>query len=437
MLLSKELKKRAPAIVVSAEASSWGSCRIITPNLEESYRRLYGDNCNFFSFTVNMTEPEIILTAAQILDSKPTRIVFIDHIPHPKPMLLVFWQLSKKQEIPPIDVHVYGDYTLYTPQWMSLEKILKKFKMHYFCASHRQRNLISSFMKNGKELTTVCPFPISRKDYSFNAEERDQARKSLEISSDETLLLYTGRISMQKNVLRLCREVYKFIRENPNTKFILAGNFDDLAAPFFGVNAFPGSYRLRWESWHKSLPSEIQNKIMYVGNKNAQELRSLYLAADAYISLSTHHDEDFGMSPIEALACGCPVVLSSWGGYASFALREDSCLLTPIRPSNRGLLISSRSFQKNLKIALRDQNNMQLKSERSQYYLERFSIEYVVELLRKHAESNKNLKLSKFTPRLYKHAKEFSQYYGRGYLFKGKPNSRTFYYQIYRHYLNG
>jgi glycosyltransferase involved in cell wall biosynthesis len=55
------------------------------------------------------------------------------------------------------------------------------------------------------------------------------------------------------------------------------------------------------------------------------ELRARYMAADAV--LFTSKAEPFGLVPIEAMACGTPVVASGAGGSTEFLAHESNCLL--------------------------------------------------------------------------------------------------------------
>ena len=93
---------------------------------------------------------------------------------------------------------------------------------------------------------------------------------------------------------------------------------DDLGIPYIGKEALEGTFYFHWEECMNSLPEGIRNKITYLGNVTPLELKEYYCAADTYLSMSCHNDEDYGMAPAEALMCGLPCILSDWGGFSSF-----------------------------------------------------------------------------------------------------------------------
>lgn len=58
-------------------------------------------------------------------------------------------------------------------------------------------------------------------------------------------------------------------------------------------------------------------------------LAAAYAGSDLFVSASWH--EGFGLPPLEAMACGTPVVLTDSGGVRDFARDGENCLVVPPR----------------------------------------------------------------------------------------------------------
>lgn len=64
---------------------------------------------------------------------------------------------------------------------------------------------------------------------------------------------------------------------------------------------------------HKQLQEDATANIEFLGGVSDEELVKLYAGAKAFLALAT--DEDFGITPVEAMACGTPVIAYYGGGY--------------------------------------------------------------------------------------------------------------------------
>ena len=77
--------------------------------------------------------------------------------------------------------------------------------------------------------------------------------------------------------------------------------------------------------------AEITDHIQFVGRKGREVLRYYYSAADVFITTPWY--EPFGITPIEAMACGTPVIGSNVGGIKfSVADGETGYLVAPNDP---------------------------------------------------------------------------------------------------------
>lgn len=63
----------------------------------------------------------------------------------------------------------------------------------------------------------------------------------------------------------------------------------------------------------------------YVHSPTRGELARLYATCDLFVSASWR--EGFGLPPLEAMACGAPVVLTDSGGVREYALSGENCLM--------------------------------------------------------------------------------------------------------------
>lgn len=64
---------------------------------------------------------------------------------------------------------------------------------------------------------------------------------------------------------------------------------------------------------HKQLQENATDNIEFLGRVSDEELVKLYSEAKAFLALAT--DEDFGITPVEAMLCGTPVIAYYGGGY--------------------------------------------------------------------------------------------------------------------------
>ena len=323
------------ALVYSFEESSWFSCTIILRNLIKAYELEFGEK-NIIH--VNYSRQRAVNTEdlKKIIPDEVEKIIFIDHKPTPIDFLIQFKKyneisFTEKEYI----IHIFGDYPLYLVEWRSVNEYLEDLPVKYICASKKQKKFIEKFVKQ-EEIVFVSPFPVDKKDFYRNEKAGELVRSQLNIKK-ELLILYTGRLSYQKRIVDLIEQFgialnNKTIPEN--AKLVLVGNIDQLGIFYLGYEKLPGEY---FREISKSINSlgKFSNQVIYVGEVENKELLGYLNAADLYVSLSTYHDEDYGMSVAEALSCGTPTIITNWAGYQSFQIKEKEnyCGLVPVQLS--------------------------------------------------------------------------------------------------------
>ncbi len=119
-----------------------------------------------------------------------------------------------------------------------------------------------------------------------------QTRRRLEI--DDDFLLFVGTIEPRKNLLTLIRAFEEVLKKTSlRPQLVIAGQEGWLTDELFDhVKTLDFGDRLRW-----------------TGYVSDEDLCSLYSSCRAFIYPSIY--EGFGLPPLEAMACGAPVISSS------------------------------------------------------------------------------------------------------------------------------
>ncbi|PHV07848.1 glycosyl transferase [Janthinobacterium sp. BJB412] len=150
----------------------------------------------------------------------------------------------------------------------------------------------------------VIPLGVHCADYALGANERDSARAALGIGADEVVVLYVGRLSFHAKAHP--HAMYAGLQgaaERSGKKIVL------LQCGWFSNDAVEQSYRDGASQFCPAL------RALFADGRDADLRRQCWAAGDLFVSLSDNIQETFGLTPIEAMAAGMPVVVSDWDGY--------------------------------------------------------------------------------------------------------------------------
>ena len=162
-------------------------------------------------------------------------------------------------------------------------------------------DLIRYYHAPSKKIS-VIPCGFSKKE--FYPVNRMQARIILNLDLHENIILQLGRMVPRKGVDNVIRALAKLNdTASPARLVIVGGDSDEPDAALC-----PEIARL----WQIAKEENILSSITFTGRKNRDMLKYYYSAADIFVTTPWY--EPFGITPLEAMACGTPVIGSDVGG---------------------------------------------------------------------------------------------------------------------------
>ncbi|WP_114938592.1 glycosyltransferase family 4 protein [Mucilaginibacter endophyticus] len=190
------------------------------------------------------------------------------------------------------------------------------------CPQDRE-DLIQHYHADIKKISIV---PCGFSQTEFYPVDKEIARKMLMIKSDEKVLLQLGRMVPRKGIDNVIRSVASLKKNAEKVKVLIVGGSQENMAE----STCPEYHRL------SALAAElgIRDKVQFVGKKSREYLKFYYAAADIFITTPWY--EPFGITPLEAMACGTPVIGSNVGGIKYSVVDGVTGALVP--PKDAGKL---------------------------------------------------------------------------------------------------
>jgi len=159
-----------------------------------------------------------------------------------------------------------------------------------------------------------------------------EARRYLGLPRDEAIVLQLGRMVPRKGIDNVIRAVGRLnhIHKLPAWLVIVGGEEE---VPVHEA-------RSELERLARIARREkILERVIFAGQKARMELKYFYSAADVFVSTPWY--EPFGITPLEAMACGTPVVGSDVGGIKyTVADGETGRLVPPNQPDRLAAILA-------------------------------------------------------------------------------------------------
>ena len=295
----------------------------------------------------------------KIISSKKERKEILDWEPdiiHTQGEFSSFYvarKISVKQSIPMVHTYhtLYQDYTHYFSKNKEIAILGIKYLLHHITSN------IDSLIVPTKKIYKIidsyklkCPLKILPTGISLDkfkeSVDKVQLRLDLGISKDQFVMIFVGRISIEKNI----HEIVRFLKNNPqkNVLLLLVGD---------------GPEKNNIENFVQK--HNMTTSVQFTGMIDPADIPKYYAIADIFVSAS--NSETQGLTYLEALASGIPLLC-----------KQDECLEDLLEENKNGYTYTNEQdfFEKLEKIQIPE--NLKTMSEYAKLSANKFSNEIFI-----------------------------------------------------------
>ena len=275
------LLKNFPETIEDIELTLLGNPDKITAHFGDKFGNIRKTNAPIYSVSEQLCIP-FAAKGADIL-----------HIPHHNVPIL--W---RKKLVVTLHDMLHWDHPEYIPDWRGkiyLKLVSGRIKSatQVICPSWFTASRAKEILGLSVNQITVIHQGVDKEFFSRRSPDAVKQVLSEYGLKPGGYLLYVGNIKPHKNLQRLA-EAYSIARKKGiRARLVLTGKLEGLRAK---------------EDVEKLMRFE---GVIHIGEVKAEELPYLYSGARALVFISLY--EGFGLPPLEAMCCGCPVLVSDAG----------------------------------------------------------------------------------------------------------------------------
>lgn len=195
-----------------------------------------------------------------------------------------------------------------------LKYILEKANAIHFTTKDEKEKLASFIRLNSESF--IVPNGIDL--HLFEAlPAKNSFKNKYPMLKSKKYILFLGRINRQKGIDILLNAFQELVNKSEDLILVIAGPDND-------------GYKGEIEQWLRN--KNLINKVLFTGVLKGDDKLSAYIDAELFVLPS--YFENFGMSVIEAIACGTPIVISNRVGICKDVEQSKSGIIVETNPKS-------------------------------------------------------------------------------------------------------
>ncbi len=177
--------------------------------------------------------------------------------------------------------------------------------------------------------------PLGINVHDYGKTTKNEARNQLGLPQGEIIILCFGRFSLydKMDLYPLLISFKEIWTTEKKAMLLLAGNDSQ------------GEYSRRLEEMARDMG--MSESVKFIKNPSRDKSNLIYSASDIFVSPSDNVQESFGLTNLEAMASGLPVVASDWSGYKDTVIHDETGFRIPTywARCDKNIGLFSRVFQ--------------------------------------------------------------------------------------------
>lgn len=190
----------------------------------------------------------------------------------------------------------------FPPERIEIERCILQQADHIIAECPQDKEDMVNLYDANPQKISIVPCGFSSKE--FYPIDKKRARKIIGLNEDEKIILQLGRMVPRKGVDNVIKALGEMKKGKESPRLVIVGGDHDTPNPLQSCELA----RLQKLAREYSVDSQV----IFTGRKQREALKFYYSAADIFITTPWY--EPFGITPIEAMACGTPVIGANVGG---------------------------------------------------------------------------------------------------------------------------